>query len=69
MKPSVPVVNRGFIKRVSCRLDLMADGAPSAGGYGVEKAGVVAVHYIAGCPDGQSRTNVPAVGGVGVLIH
>jgi len=50
-------------------LDLMADGPLPAGGYRVEKAGVVAVHWIAACPSGQSRKNVPAVGGIGVLIR
>jgi hypothetical protein len=35
----------------------------------VEKGGVVAVDYYAGCPGGQSRKNVLAVGGVCVLIH
>jgi hypothetical protein len=30
---------------------------------------VVAVHYYAGCPDGQSRKNILARGGVYVLIH
>jgi hypothetical protein len=36
----------------------MADGtAPGSGRqpFGVEKGGVVAVHWIAGCPGGQSR--------------
>jgi hypothetical protein len=35
----------------------------------VEKSGVVAVYYYAGCPSGQSRKNVLALGGVYVLIH
>jgi hypothetical protein len=35
----------------------------------VEKGGVVAIHFIAGCPGGQSRKNVLAHGGVCVLIH
>jgi hypothetical protein len=39
------------------------------GGSGVEKGGVVAIHFIAGCPGGQSRKNVLAHGGVCVLIH
>jgi len=50
-------------------LDLMADGAHCFVAYWIEKSGVVAVHYYAGCPDGQSRKNVLAVGGVYVLIH
>ena len=51
------------------RLDLMADGAHRVRSSGIEKSGVVAVHCYAGCPDGQSRKNVLAVGGVYVLIH
>jgi hypothetical protein len=47
----------------------MADGAHRALSSAVEKSGVVAVHYYAGCPDGQSRKNVLAVGGIYVLIH
>ncbi len=55
---------------IQCGLDLMADGAcRSASLSGVEKGGVVAVHFIAGCPGGQSRKNVLAHGGVCVLIH
>jgi hypothetical protein len=42
----------------------MADGAHRVLGFRVEKSGVVAVHYYAGCLDGQSRKNVLAVGGV-----
>jgi hypothetical protein len=47
----------------------MAEGAHRFVALRVEKNGVVAVHYYAGCPDGQSRKNVLAVGGVYVLIH
>jgi len=47
----------------------MADGAHCVLSIAVEKSGVVAVHYYAGCPVGQSRKNVLAVGGVYVLIH
>ena len=47
----------------------MADGAHYFVASRVEKSGVVAVHYYAGCPSGQSRKNVLAVGGVYVLIH
>jgi len=54
---------------VSCRLDLMADGAHWRPQSGIEKSGVVAVHYYAGCPGGQSRKNVLARGGRYVLIH
>ena len=49
-------------------LDLMADGAHRVFAFRVEKSGVVAVHYCAGCLDGQSRKNVLAVGGLYVLI-
>jgi hypothetical protein len=52
-----------------CR-DLMADGgAPSAKRPRGWPGGVVAVHWVAGCPSGQSRTNVPAAGGAGVRIR
>ena len=48
----------------------MADGARRlAIGCRVEKGGVVAVHFVAGCLDGQSRKNALAYGGVCVLIH
>ena len=53
----------------SGRLDLMADGAHRVIACRVEKSGVIAVHVIAGCPDGQSRKNVLARGGVCVLIN
>ena len=46
----------------------MADGAHRTRTYKVEKSGVVAVHYYAGCLR-QSRKNALAVGGVYVLIH
>ena len=36
----------------------MADGAHRVLAFRVEKSGVAAVHYYAGCPDGQSRKNV-----------
>ena len=52
-----------------CGLDLMADGAHRVGRSGIEKSGVVAVHIVADCPDGQSRKNVLAHGGGCVLIH
>jgi transposase len=47
----------------------MADGAHRVRSSGIEKSGVAAVHYDAGCPGGQSRKNVLAHGGVCVLIH
>ena len=50
-------------------LDLMADGAHRLVAFSVEKNGVAAVHYAAGCPGGQSRKNALARGGVCVLIH
>jgi hypothetical protein len=46
---------------------LTARTASSA--FSVEIGGVVAVHCYAGCPGGQSRKNVLAVGGAYVLIH
>ena len=52
-----------------CGLDLMAVARRHSRSLKVEKSGVVAVHYNAGCPDGQSRKNVLAVGEVYVLIH
>ena len=63
------LVNDEFFAHCEKRLDLMADGAHRERGYRVEKGGVVAVHYYAGCPSGQSRKNVLAVGGGCVLIH
>ena len=47
----------------------MADGAHRVGSSEIEKSVVVAVPVSAGCPDGQSRKNVLAVGGACVLIH
>jgi hypothetical protein len=39
------------------------------GGSGVEKGGVIAIHFVAGCPGGQCRKNSPLNGGKRVLIH
>jgi hypothetical protein len=47
----------------------MADGAGSLLSSSVEKGGVIALHYNAGCPGGQSRKNALTVGGVCILIH
>jgi len=47
----------------------MADGAHRVIGFRVEKAVWLPSIWIAGCPGGQSRKNVLAVGGVYVLIH
>ncbi|HYL96149.1 MAG TPA: hypothetical protein VET69_10120, partial [Terriglobales bacterium] len=63
--PSIRVAQQSW----KTALDLMADGAHRVGSSEIEKSGVVAVPVSAGCPDGQSRKNVLAMGGVGVLIH
>jgi hypothetical protein len=47
----------------------MADGPQSAVGWRVDQAVWLPFIRIAGCLGGQSRKNVPAQGGVGVLIH
>jgi hypothetical protein len=56
------------VNRFGHSLDLMADGPQSAAGCRVDSDGVVAVHYVAGCPEGQSRTNVLALGEACVRI-
>ena len=64
------VVKPEFLKFIGDgALDLMADGPRRSLYLWVEKNGVVAVHFSAGCPDRQSRRNVLACGGVYVPIH
>ena len=60
---------KGSLLTAHLRLDLMADGPqPAVSRRLIEAVWLPFIEY-AGCPGGQSRKNVPARGGVCVLIH